>query len=233
MNSIFAKKNKISLLSQSGFTLIESLVAISILLIAVTGPLTLASKSLAYATYAKDEITGFYLAREAIDAVRNIRDANLRDAQLAELNRSPYGVNQWIKASGSSPDNIKTLDELCNSGCSVDVWNNPPDLRDSFADTDVFLVKSCNVDGSILYGHTFNSMNNASGNPCLEENLKDTIFSRSVIVQAVESGPTIEEIRVIVRVWWNARSGAERSVTISDNFFNQGSNNFPPAGTPI
>ena len=62
---------------QYGFTLIETLVAISVLVVAVTGPLTLASQSLFAAVYAKDQTTAFYLAQEAVEMVRNKRDNNL------------------------------------------------------------------------------------------------------------------------------------------------------------
>jgi prepilin-type N-terminal cleavage/methylation domain-containing protein len=62
--------------TQSGFTLIEAMVAISILSIAVTGPLIIAQKGISSALYARDEVTAFYLAQEAIEYVRNVRDTN-------------------------------------------------------------------------------------------------------------------------------------------------------------
>lgn len=60
---------------KGGFTLIETLVAITILLIALAGPLTIAAKGLSTAYYARDQITAFYLAQEGIEYLRNIRDA--------------------------------------------------------------------------------------------------------------------------------------------------------------
>ncbi|PCI30690.1 hypothetical protein COB52_01250 [Candidatus Kaiserbacteria bacterium] len=60
-----------------GFTLVETMVAISVLVVAITAPLTLSSQSLFSAIYAKDQTTAFYLGQEAIEIVRNTRDGNL------------------------------------------------------------------------------------------------------------------------------------------------------------
>jgi prepilin-type N-terminal cleavage/methylation domain-containing protein len=59
-----------------GFTLVEAMVAISILSLAVTGPLVIAQKGLGSAIYAKDQIIAAYLAQEAVEYVRNTRDTN-------------------------------------------------------------------------------------------------------------------------------------------------------------
>lgn len=63
--------------SRKGFTLIETLVALMLLSVAIVGPMTLTTKSLAAAQYARDQITAFYLAQEALEAVRSIRDGNI------------------------------------------------------------------------------------------------------------------------------------------------------------
>jgi prepilin-type N-terminal cleavage/methylation domain-containing protein len=57
-----------------GFTIIETLVAISILLVATTGPLTFAQSSLRASFLARDQIGAFYLAQDAIETIKNIRD---------------------------------------------------------------------------------------------------------------------------------------------------------------
>lgn len=63
--------------SRRGFTLIETLVAISLLTIAVVAPISLTTQSLQTAYYARDQITAFYLAQEAIEALRSVRDAQI------------------------------------------------------------------------------------------------------------------------------------------------------------
>jgi type II secretory pathway pseudopilin PulG len=87
------KKKEISSRSQSGltsyflhltsgsrgFTLIETFVAITILTVSVSAPLSLASQSLHAAQYAKDQVVAFNLAQEAIEVVRARRDRNLID----------------------------------------------------------------------------------------------------------------------------------------------------------
>lgn len=68
-NNIKKKKNK-------GFTLIEALVAITILTISIAGPITIASRGMTSAMFARDQITAFYLAQEAVEFIRNKRDEN-------------------------------------------------------------------------------------------------------------------------------------------------------------
>lgn len=65
-----------NLQSSKGFTLIETLIAISVLLLAVVGPLTVATQSLTSAAFARDQIVAFYLAQEATEVIRNKRDNN-------------------------------------------------------------------------------------------------------------------------------------------------------------
>lgn len=92
----------------SGFTLIETLVAISILMIAVTSPLTIAQKGLSSAFYAKDQIIASYLAQDAIEYLRNLSDQNV------ELGKN------WLTGVDGGKD-IKTP---CENLCNVDTFAN-------------------------------------------------------------------------------------------------------------
>jgi prepilin-type N-terminal cleavage/methylation domain-containing protein len=59
-----------------GFTLVESLVAISILLVAITAPLTLVVKSLQLSNYATTRMIAGFIAQDAFEYIRNIKDTN-------------------------------------------------------------------------------------------------------------------------------------------------------------
>lgn len=59
-----------------GFTLIETLVAIFILLISTTAPLSFAQSGLRASFLARDQIVAFYLSQEAIETIKNVRDNN-------------------------------------------------------------------------------------------------------------------------------------------------------------
>src|SRR6185312_6491921 len=69
-----------------GLTLIETMVAIALLMLALIPPMSLASQALTSAFYARNQITAFYLAQEGIEIVRAVRDANI--IALAEGNSS-------------------------------------------------------------------------------------------------------------------------------------------------
>jgi prepilin-type N-terminal cleavage/methylation domain-containing protein len=62
--------------TNKGFTLIETLIAVSILVLAVTGAFAAAQNGISLATFSKDQIVAFYLAEEGIEGIRNIRDKN-------------------------------------------------------------------------------------------------------------------------------------------------------------
>lgn len=82
--------------SRSGFTLIETFVAITVLLISLAGPLTLAAQALRSAYFARDEITAYYLAQEGLEYARAVRDQNyLASPQGTWLN----GIADCISAT--------------------------------------------------------------------------------------------------------------------------------------
>lgn len=63
------------------FTLVETLVAIAILLLAIGGPLTIAAQSFFAARFSKDNLTAIYLAQEGIEMFRFRRDTNVLNSE--------------------------------------------------------------------------------------------------------------------------------------------------------
>lgn len=104
----------------SGFTLLETLVAISILTLSISGAFTAAQSGLSSAILARDQIVAFQLAQEAVEVVHNLRDNNtyLKQDWLE-------GLQQCINADCFV--NIKDATTplgVCTDGCKVLKDNN-------------------------------------------------------------------------------------------------------------
>lgn len=68
----YLKNNK-----KRGFTLVETLTAITILLLSITGPMILAKQGIVSSRLAKKQIVASFLSQEAIEYIRNVRDSNI------------------------------------------------------------------------------------------------------------------------------------------------------------
>lgn len=93
------KKNK----TKFGFTLIETLIAVTILLIAVVGPIALIGDSIRKMYYARDEALAINLAQEGIEMVRQVRDSNMLSgsAWLTTLADGTYMIDAGNFMAGS------------------------------------------------------------------------------------------------------------------------------------
>lgn len=58
--------------------MIETLIAVAILMISIAGPLTIAQKGLTAAVYARDQVTASFLAQDVMEYIKNERDYNMR-----------------------------------------------------------------------------------------------------------------------------------------------------------
>ncbi len=90
-----------------GFTLIETLVAVLILMTAIAGPLTITFKGFTAATVAKDQVTAYFLAQDAIEFIRFARDTN----RLAS-------ATDWLDGGGAGSINMNACKQA--SGCAID-----------------------------------------------------------------------------------------------------------------
>ncbi len=104
----------------SGFTLVEAMVAISILSLSITGPMVIAQKGIGSAIYARDQITAFYLAQEAVEYVRNVRDSNRINgsAWLSYLSPCLAGGTCQIDARYTDYTNASAISSCPSGTCS-------------------------------------------------------------------------------------------------------------------
>jgi type II secretory pathway pseudopilin PulG len=91
---------KLQIKNQTGQTLIETVVAITILVTALVSSLALTIYVLSNSNRNQSEIIATYLAREGVDVVRNMRDSNwLMDDYLAQTGNAAYGLHTAVDAS--------------------------------------------------------------------------------------------------------------------------------------
>ncbi len=96
-----------------GFTLLEALVSIFILTLTIVAPMSIASSTLFNSTVAKEQVTAFYLAQEAIEGVRSMRDGNGLEGR-AWLDSLPLATNFTIDVV--NPTSGKPTISNCPSG---------------------------------------------------------------------------------------------------------------------
>lgn len=89
-----------------GFTLVETLVAISILSLSILAGFTAVQNGIGSSLTAKDQITAFYLAQEAMEYVKNIRDENA-------LNFINGGTNTWLTGISSQASDPCSFGKTC------------------------------------------------------------------------------------------------------------------------
>lgn len=104
-----------------GFTLVETMVAIFILMIAVISPMSIASHALSSARFAKEQVTAFYLAQEGVELARNIRDNNVLSGTTwseGTLGQASLG-SACYSAEGCMIEPTNLLVTNCQIGCDI------------------------------------------------------------------------------------------------------------------
>lgn len=96
-------------INTKGYSLVEVLVAVAILMLAIVGPMTIAMKSIQSAQYVHQQNTAVFLAQEGASFISAIRD----DAALSYYNGSTD--NPWLWASST-----EYVSCFAATGCNMD-----------------------------------------------------------------------------------------------------------------
>ena len=178
------KEFQIKNMNQKGFTIVETLVAITIMMIAIVGPLTVANKALTAALDARNQLIANSLAQETMEYVRNKKDNNIIDPNK--------GQDLWL-------DGIDTCTATSPgaNACDAQVSINSPGYR----------IGTCNPTDCSLY--IDNSVNKLGYIHDSSNNNIITPFSRYFYISSVNnvmqnSVKIGSETVVTVIVSWNS-----------------------------
>ena len=105
----FLLKNK-----QTGFTIIEMMVAVVILVIATGAPLLMTTNAVRLATEAKTKVTADYLAIEALEYIKNKRDNNKLNNKQFDQELYPDGIEVQYKVDVFADAIVNCSGVSCN-----------------------------------------------------------------------------------------------------------------------
>ncbi len=179
--------------TRGGFTLLETIVAVAILMVAIGSAFGLAPEGLVGARFAKNQTTATYLAQEVLESIHNARDNAMYFSPSEDPLNWLSGFAQCIgvKCTINAIDLVFTP---CSATC-------PP------------LKAVTTSDGGSAYGNGgfFDS----------DPSVVSTIFTRSVTVQKVQNttiGRDDTEALVTVSVTWKEGS-VTKDTRIEDTIF--------------
>jgi prepilin-type N-terminal cleavage/methylation domain-containing protein len=175
-----------------GFTLIEVIVAIFILVLAVTGPMSAAQNSLKASFLARDQVVAFYLAQDAIEYIKNYKDTSII-SNAANSNKTI--IHSSILAACSTG----------NTPCEVDTLNDNGALPSD--------IKKCNSNPcGLLY---FNSTNKTYSPDSNKGDLSK--FSREIYIKEIKKDV---EYSVTVVIKWQPNFSTPRKIVVQENIYN-------------
>ena len=100
---------------RSGFTLLETIVALALIVSALTGPFALASRGIFGAKFSRSKIIALNLSQEGVELIRQMRENNVLSgaqwrglsgtcgARCTRLQDGSYQPDVYTSASGSTP----------------------------------------------------------------------------------------------------------------------------------
>lgn len=187
MSQKYIKNKKFS---SKGFTLVETLVAISILVTVIVGVTAALQTAISSYIFSKNQIIAFYLAQEAFEQIRNTRDENIINGR------------HWLNGFSENPGGPGINPDPCYFGsyCTVNVLST----------TNNYFI-ACPGEGSCPVVR----QNSSTGTYGYTGGWPATEFTREVVLEQISA----DEISINVVVDWS-KGGVTRQFKAKENIFN-------------
>jgi type II secretory pathway pseudopilin PulG len=157
-----------------GFTLLEALVAVSILMVAVVAPITISQKGLSSAVYTKNYMLASYLAQDAMEYIKNQRDFITINDENSDWD-SLFIFNDCLATN-----------DIGDKYCHIDTI----DTSNSIKSGDGGALKIDTVNGFYGYGS--------------DVGWEETDFTRKISIKLDPNGDNIDEALVEITVSWGS-----------------------------
>lgn len=195
--------------------MVESLVALTVLMMALVAALGAIEAAFTYAEEAEDRVTAYYLAQDAMEYIRNVRDENMLTTP---------DVTQWLKQILPTCK-IDTSVTPNVGGCLVDTTVKRPEQglqncsAPCFDPTSTSKVLKMATRSGVFVGYGHEHPSALFGNTDIT--WTPTKFYRYAVVTEgiLDAGNKPLEVSVTVLVNWKGKGGANRQYSVRENVF--------------
>lgn len=197
---------------KNAFTLVETMVAISVLMLAILGPLSIASSGIRNSAFAKDQVTAYYLAQEGIEIIRLERDSY-------SLSGKDISGDKWIFENPKTTKECRVTDMTSDYGCIVDIFAVLDGATSNAFDRCVKsdCSQATRSKSSRLYltpnGNYTHDDSNGNTPSKFKRVLKITPYQ-------FNDPNMLKEVKVSSTVTWTTSGGGEKSFTLTESIFN-------------
>ncbi len=196
-----------------GETLVEVLISVVVLTTVLTSAFLVLSRAVKANIDVKNRIIAINIAREGIEAVRNIRDSNW-------LRFSGDRRNKWLCVNGETP-----CEEMATGFYTIEFKSEDQDSPEEFILTDVANTSALNLDiESYKYYQDFRLYIDKDTGRYTYETVENspTIFYRQIELEVDDNvetpGGDRKKLKVISRVGW-MEEGQSKEVVLETHLY--------------
>ncbi len=189
--------------NQEGFSIVEMLVAVSILLLIIVGPMTITVRTAKSASFATEQVQAFFFAQEGLEIAQKLRDDLLLRGFLPAGNGN-YLAEPWNMFWDSGGPY-----RLCYAaGCGLE-WGN--------TDGQVAGIVDCSTLTNCLLKRAPTTNQRSHFTYSRNGNVTDTLYTRQIVF--TQAGVNAVRVRSIV-TWRTGSIVSDQKVEVETYLYN-------------